>query len=308
MSASTPERDPIAAPVEEAPTPVAPDTVPGGAINWPVLERFLDALPERLEARLSSAWGMKARVLRGTAVAGRLQDCAQHAGQIALFGLLCGADAQRRGLIGLSPALASAFVAFVLGGRDVAGAEAVPRAATPFERTLCQPLVNQILEAFADAVAPAGALSLSLEGWGAVGEAVDCPALHLRLTIAFSGIEAMVPLALPLGFLEPLNNAFVGIFHGTAAESDAIWQESLQRQMSQAEVRVRAVLHEQMLPLGVMRHLAVGQSLVFDAPAEPLVTLTVEDIAIARGRLGRAGARIAVRLETGITARKETGQ
>ena len=281
---------------------------PDADINWPVLERFLDCLPELLETRLFSAWGMRTQIRRGPAVQGRLKEFAKATENTGLSGHVASTSAPARGIVSLPSALVSAFVEFVLGYRSGAASPAAHRAITPFEASLSRPFVRQVLEAFAESVAPAGTLGLSLDGWGPAEEVVDGPALHVPLTLAFAGTEGDVLLILPLSFLAPLNDALAGIFHGVRAESDDIWRLSLQRQVVQARVTLLAVLHEQVLPLGVIQRLAVGQSLTFDAPAEPVIRLAVAGVDIARGKLGRAGARIAVRLETGISARKETEQ
>lgn len=277
-------------------------------IAWPILERFLDFVPKKLEDRLALSWGMRVEIRRGPVVAGRMARFSEAVEKADVFGLLAGDETPLRGFIGLSPALVSAFVEFVLGHRAGAAAGAPKRALTPFEYSLFRPFVRQVLDALADAVAPAGALRVALEGWGDAATAPDCPALQLPLTVVFAGIEEPILLTLPLRFLAPLDDAMNGIFHGIGAETEDLWRESLEKSVSLAQVTLDAILHEQMLPLGAIRHLAVGQSLAFDAPAEPLITLTVSGAGLAKGRLGRSGPRMAVRLETGVAIEKETGK
>lgn len=274
-----------------------------------MLETLLEELPAGLERRLATVWGLMVGIGRQPARAGRLSALAASFDDHTLCGVIGASSQPGCGLIGMSATVVSAFVEFVLGHRTVTASATPTRRATPFEASLLRPLVAQTLEALGQAVAPAGALALLLDGWGAVSSVEDGPALHLPLTVDFGGVAGRIDLILPLALLTPLDDALNGIFHGAAAGADkgadADWREGLERALLLTGVTLVAVLHEQAMPLGLLQGLKPGATLTFDAPAEPAVGLRVEGLPVGQGRLGRAGARIAIRLDSRISATKE---
>ena len=70
----------------------------------------------------------------------------------------------------------------------------------------------------------------------------------------------------------------------------------LATELWQAELKVEAVLHEMRAPLKQVLALQVGDTLMFDARPNELVTLRCGDWTLAQGRVGRIDDAIAVQL------------
>lgn len=276
-------------------------------VRWPVLDRLLAAGPTLLSERIVTAWGLKAEIGRAPVQSGRLAALVDGLAPGTLIGRVRGASGSDVGVIAIDRAAVFAVLAFVLGDHSGAGVE-MPEARiyTPFEASLMRPLAAHVLEAAGSALAPAGRLSLTLEGWVAEGEVIaDAPAMVEAFDLTFGDTIGSIRFILPLAMLAPLSDALGGFFPGRAEPNSDAWQQALARQVAHAHASLVVVLHEQSLPLGRVRGLKPGETLVFDAPSDPVIGIYAERIRVAEGRLGRSDGRIAIKLDTAISARKD---
>lgn len=282
-----------------------PPPQPTPALRWPVLERLLDPLPDCLAARLAEAWGMTAVVSRDPGAAGRIVELGEAMPRHTLHAVVEAEDEDAEGLVCLDPVTIFAVLAFILGDRDARTPSPPPdRPCTPFEANVMRPLIGIALEAVETALRPAGNLRLSFKRWATPAEVADAPALGVKLALGFGEASGVLGLLLPLGMLKPLAGVFAGVFHGQAGRG-VEWRPRLELAVMRAHVLVEAVLHRQAMPLSRLRALVPGDTLLFDAPVDPPVALLVEQTRVAEGRLGHAGGRIAVRLDSAPLARKD---
>jgi flagellar motor switch protein FliM len=87
------------------------------------------------------------------------------------------------------------------------------------------------------------------------------------------------------------------MFMGEKFGRDSIWESHLARQILVTDVELEALLEEQTIPLGAAMDLKVGSTLPLNVRPDALVTLRCGHIPLLRGRMGRTGEHIAIRIE-----------
>jgi flagellar motor switch protein FliM len=87
---------------------------------------------------------------------------------------------------------------------------------------------------------------------------------------------------------------------------DPIWENHLATEIWQAQTPISAVLHEEKMALSRILELDVGDTLVFDARPERLVTLRCGDFNVADGRVGRVDDKIAVQMVSPLRRSRTT--
>lgn len=273
-------------------------------VHWPVLENLLDALPDQLQEKLEASWGLEAEVRRDLAAPQRLVVSASALHERALIGVLR-STGTATGWIAIDPVAGFSVLEFVLGNRGGAMMEPPERSFSPFESSVLRALVRIVTETLGKVLSPAGTLSLAFDRWMAepiVGD--DTPVISLNLTLAFAEREGRINLILPVGLFAPVQGVLGGVLSG-ARSAGPQWAKRLKERVAAASVELTAVLHRQALPFSQLRALGVGDRLVFDAASDPPIGLYVDDVAVATGRLGRSGPRIAVRLDQAALTRKD---
>ena len=96
--------------------------------------------------------------------------------------------------------------------------------------------------------------------------------------------------------IEPIRDLLLQSFMGEKLGRDHIWEGHLATELWQAELEVEAVLHEMRAPLKQVLALQVGDTLMFDARPNELVTLRCGDWTLTQGRVGRIDDKIAIQL------------
>ena len=87
---------------------------------------------------------------------------------------------------------------------------------------------------------------------------------------------------------------------------DPIWENHLATEVWQADVDVTCVLHETQLPLKRVMKLEIGDTLMFDARPDSIVSLRCGDFVVTEGRIGRVDDKIAVQVVNPLRRSKTT--
>jgi flagellar motor switch protein FliM len=114
-------------------------------------------------------------------------------------------------------------------------------------------------------------------------------------------LQGFFDIVLPFVTLEPIREALSLSYVGDRLGQDDVWAQHLVTEVSRSEVKLTAVLHEELLPLGRVLNLAVGDTLMFDIGPDNHVQLRCADVLMTRGRMGRAGSHVAVKLTQAVT-------
>jgi flagellar motor switch protein FliM len=121
-------------------------------------------------------------------------------------------------------------------------------------------------------------------------------AILIDLRLDMEGRGGLLQLLLPYATIEPIRDLLLQSFMGEKLGRDPVWEEPLVTEIWQADIAVEAVLHEMRLPLKQVLSLQVGDTLMFDAKPNELVTLRCGDWTLTQGRIGRIDDKIAVQV------------
>jgi len=104
-------------------------------------------------------------------------------------------------------------------------------------------------------------------------------------------------LLLPYATLEPIRKMLLQQFMGEKFGRDNIWEGHLANELWATKLEVRAVLDETTQPLRKVLDLKVGDTLLLDSAPDSPVSLKCGTVDLGRGRVGRMGHSLAVRVE-----------
>jgi flagellar motor switch protein FliM len=121
-------------------------------------------------------------------------------------------------------------------------------------------------------------------------------AILIDLKLDMEGRGGVLQIVLPYATIEPIRELLLQSFMGEKLGRDPIWEEHLATEIWQARTPVAAVLNEIRLPLRKVMALEVGDTLMFDARPDGLVTLRCGDWDLTQGRVGKLDDKIAIQV------------
>src|ERR1700757_4643018 len=220
------------------------------------------------------------------------------------------------GLMTVDSNLIYSIVDVLLGGRRGTAAMRIEgRPYTTIERVLVQRMVEVVLADAREAFEPLTPVTFTLDRletnprFAAIARPANA-AILVKLRIDMEDRGGGVELLLPHATLEPIRKMLLQQFMGEKFGRDNIWESHLATELWTTQMEVRAVLDEQQISLRRVLGLKIGETLMLNATPDSLVELRCGAIALTRGRMGRRGERIAVRVEAPLsqTAKKAVGR
>src|SRR5215212_2215989 len=121
-------------------------------------------------------------------------------------------------------------------------------------------------------------------------------AILIDLKLDMEGRGGVLQVLLPYATIEPIRDLLLQSFMGEKLGRDPVWEEPLATEIWQADMSVEVVLHEMRLPLKRVLSLEVGDTVMFDAKPDDLVTIRCGDWVLTQGRVGRLDEKIAVQV------------
>lgn len=131
-------------------------------------------------------------------------------------------------------------------------------------------------------------------------------AIRVELRFDMEGRGGCLQLILPYATIEPIRELLLESFMGEKLGRDAIWENHLATEVWQADVPVTCVLHEAKMPLKRVMKLEIGDTLMFDARPDSVVSLRCGDFVVSEGRIGRVDDKIAVQVVSPLRRSKTT--
>lgn len=131
-------------------------------------------------------------------------------------------------------------------------------------------------------------------------------AIRVELRFDMEGRGGCLHLLLPYATIEPIRELLLESFMGEKLGRDSIWENHLATEVWQADVDVTCVLHETQMPLKRVMKLAIGDTLMFDARPDSVVSLRCGDFIVSEGRIGRVDGKIAVQVVSPLRRSKTT--
>ncbi|GAU84005.1 flagellar motor switch protein FliM [Bosea sp. BIWAKO-01] len=131
-------------------------------------------------------------------------------------------------------------------------------------------------------------------------------AIRVELRFDMEGRGGSLHILLPYATIEPIRELLLESFMGEKLGRDPIWENHLATEVWQTDVAVKCVLHETQMPLKRVMKLEIGDTLMFDARPDSVVSLRCGDFMVSEGRIGRVDDKIAVQVVSPLRRSKTT--
>ena len=212
------------------------------------------------------------------------------------------------GLMTVDSNLIYSIVDVLLGGRRGTTAMRIEgRPYTTIERMLVTKMVDVILDDMKSAFAPLKEVDFELDRietnprFAAIARSGNA-AIMIKMRIDMEDRGGRVELLLPYATLEPIRKLLIQQFMGDKFGRDNIWEGHLATELWSTEMQVEAVIDEMPMALGDLINMKVGQTVFLNTPPDSAIELRCGQISLTRGRMGRVGRSIAVRVDQPIGA------
>ncbi len=212
------------------------------------------------------------------------------------------------GLITIDSALIYSVVDALLGGgRDTAPIRVEGRPYTTIERNLVERMIQVVLSDLTSAFSPLTPVTFSFDRletnprFAAIARQNNA-AITARMRVDMDDRGGYLELLIPYATLEPIRELLLQMFYGEKFGRDSIWEGHLANELWQMQVEIDAVLDEQYLPFREVANLRVGDTLPLQAGTKSPIILSCGGIDMAKGSMGRAGDKVAVRIDETLMA------
>ena len=213
------------------------------------------------------------------------------------------------GLFTVDSNLIYSIVDVLLGGRRGTTAMRIEgRPYTTIERTLVQRMIEVIIQDMKQAFEPLSPIDFTLDRletnprFAAIARPANA-AILVKLRIDMEDRGGRIELLLPYATLEPIRTLLLQMFMGEKFGRDSIWESHLATELWSTDVQIDAVLDEQVMSLRDVMNLQVGQTVMLNTQPEGQVELRCGGIPLLRGRMGRIGMHVAIRVDEAMQRR-----
>ena len=207
------------------------------------------------------------------------------------------------GLITVDSSLIYSIVDVLLGGRRGTAAMRIEgRPYTTIERNLVERLINVVLTDLGGAFDPLAAVTCRFDRletnprFATIARPANA-AIVARLRIDMEDRGGRLELLLPYATLEPVRELLLQMFMGEKFGRDSIWENHLATELWFTDVELDAVLDEITISLKDVLNWEVGSRLELQVTPDTTVDLRCGENSMFRGRMGRKGGAIAVRID-----------
>ena len=211
------------------------------------------------------------------------------------------------GLFTVESNLIYSIVDVLLGGRHGTAAMRIEgRPYTTIERSLVERMIEVIVEDLQAAFAPLAAINFKLDRletnprFAAIARAANA-AILVKFRIDMEDRGGRFELLLPYATLEPIRKLLLQMFMGEKFGRDSIWEGHLATELWATELEIDAVLDEQLMTLNDVMNLEVGQTIMLNTPPHGDIDLRCGGVSLLKGKMGKIGSNVAVRVEAAVS-------
>lgn len=221
----------------------------------------------------------------------------------ALISVFKAVEWENFGLITVDSPLIYAMIDSLLGGRRISSALAIEgRSFTSIESMLVERLVKLVLAEMSTAFEPLSKVQFQHErlesnpSLAAIAYPADT-AILFKIDVDMDDRGGRFEVLIPYATLDPVRDMLQQMFMGEKFGRDSIWETHWANEMMEADTNLEVSLCEQMMPFNDVMNLKVGSTLQLRAKPDDLVTLWSGQTPLLRGKVGRLGDRMAIRIE-----------
>ncbi len=277
----------------------------------PMLEVVFDRLVRVLSSSLRNFTSDNVEVSVDSMTSLRFEDYLNSIPLPALLVVFRATEWDNFGLITVDSSLIYSTVDVLLGGRRSNRPIRVEgRPYTTIEQDIVKRMVDVVLADMSSAFDPISPITFSHERLEnnprfATITRPNNAALLVKLRVDMDDRGGIIEILLPHATLEPVRDLLMQIFMGERFGQDAVWERHLSDEVLLANIPVRAILDEKIIPIRDVMDFKVGSTLLLDCTPNSEVTLRCGDVNLTRGKLGRVGDRIAISLTQSVKKRNK---
>ncbi|MCF4166575.1 flagellar motor switch protein FliM [Zavarzinia compransoris] len=217
------------------------------------------------------------------------------------------------GLLTVESNLIYSIVDVLLGGRKGTTPMRIEgRPYTTIERNLVERMVHVVLKDMKTAFDPLTPVDFNFDRlevnprFATIARDANA-AILVRLRVDMEDRGGRIELVLPYATIEPVRELLLQMFMGEKFGRDTIWESHLATELWATEVQIDAVLDEQMMDLGDVMNFKVGQTIMLNCTPDSPIDLKCGGMPMLRGRMGRMGNTVAVKVEKSLMKAKQEG-
>ena len=269
----------------------------------PMLEVVFDRLVRMMSTSLRNFTSDNVEVTLDSIDSLRFGDYLNALPLPTMLGVFKAEEWDNLGLISIDSSLIYSTVDVLLGGRRGTAAMRVEgRPFTTIERNLVERMVHVVLADLSAAFGPLSPVTFRFDRlettprFAAIsrpGNAVVLAKLRIDMEDRGGRLEILIPYAT----LEPIRELLLQMFMGEkSGVAGSIWETHLAEELWKTDIELTAVLDEMTMTLGKVFDFKVGSQLQLNAVPDSEIEVRCGDIPMFRGKMGRKGETIAVRI------------
>ena len=269
----------------------------------PMLEVVFDRLVRMMSTSLRNFTSDNVEVTLDSIDSLRFGDYLNALPLPTMLGVFKAEEWDNLGLISIDSSLIYSTVDVLLGGRRGTAAMRVEgRPFTTIERNLVERMVHVVLADLSAAFGPLSPVTFRFDRletnprFAAIsrpGNAVVLAKLRIDMEDRGGRLEVLIPYAT----LEPVRELLLQMFMGEkSGVGGSIWETHLAEELWKTDIELTAVLDEMTMTLGKVFDFKVGSQLQLNAVPDSVIEVRCGDIPMFRGKMGRKGETIAVRI------------
>ena len=268
----------------------------------PMLEVVFDRLVRMMSTSLRNFTSDNVEVSLDNILSLRFGDYLNSIPLPAMLGVFKAEEWDNYGLLTVDSALIYSIVDVLLGGRRGTAAMRIEgRPYTTIERNLVERMIHVVLGDLSAAFDPLSPVTFRFERletnprFATIARHANA-AIVAKLRIDMEDRGGRLELLIPYATLEPVRELLLQMFMGEKFGRDSIWENHLANELWQTHVNLLAVLDEQVMALGDVLNLEVGNRLVLNTGPTSPVEVRCGDVPLFKGLMGRKGDRIAIQV------------
>ncbi|WP_412558703.1 flagellar motor switch protein FliM [Thalassospira sp. MIT1370] len=268
----------------------------------PMLEVVFDRLVRMMSTSLRNFTSDNVEVSLDNILSLRFGDYLNSIPLPAMLGVFKAEEWDNYGLLTVDSALIYSIVDVLLGGRRGTAAMRIEgRPYTTIERNLVERMIHVVLGDLSAAFDPRSPVTFRFERletnprFATIARHANA-AIVAKLRIDMEDRGGRLELLIPYATLEPVRELLLQMFMGEKFGRDSIWENHLANELWQTHVNLLAVLDEQVMSLGDVLNLEVGNRLVLNTSPTSPVEVRCGDVPLFKGMMGRKGDRIAIQV------------
>jgi flagellar motor switch protein FliM len=268
----------------------------------PMLEIVFDRLVRLLTVSLRNFFSDNVEVTLDRITSVRFGDYVSSIPLPAILSVFKAEEWENNGLIFVDSNLIYLIIDVLLGGkRGNSSIHVDGRPYTTIEINLVRRLLDVVLMDSAEAFAPLCPITFTMDRietnprFASITRPANA-AILVELRLDMEGRGGTIEILLPYATIEPIRDLLLQSFMGEKLGRDPTWEGHLATEVFSATLDLEAVLHEMEMPLRKIVNMKAGDTILFDAKADPTITIRCGDQKLTEGRMGRLGDNIAVQV------------